>query len=77
MASSRKSLLNPMMKHRARLADTPMRELFAKDKARFKTFTASAGDTFSMPPPPNLRSLLGSVWRSYMPRISARILSGS
>jgi glucose-6-phosphate isomerase len=44
MASSRKSLLNPMMKHRARLAETPMRELFAKDKARFKTFTASAGD---------------------------------
>ena len=44
MASSRKSLLNPMMKHRARLADTPMRELFAKDKTRFKTFTASAGD---------------------------------
>jgi len=44
MASSRKSLLNPMMKHRARLAETPMRELFAKDKNRFKTFTASAGD---------------------------------
>src|SRR5690349_16938523 len=44
MASSRKSLLNPMMKHRARLAETPMRELFAKDKTRFKTFTANAGD---------------------------------
>ena len=44
MASNRKSLLNPMMKQRARLADTPMRELFAEDKNRFKSFTASAGD---------------------------------
>jgi glucose-6-phosphate isomerase len=44
MASTRKSLLNPMMKHRARLADKPMRQLFAEDKNRFKTFTASAGD---------------------------------
>ena len=44
MASSRKSLLNAMMKHRARLADTPMRALFDADKNRFKTFTASAGD---------------------------------
>ncbi|MBN9346368.1 MAG: hypothetical protein J0I48_09215, partial [Devosia sp.] len=44
MASNRKSLLNPMMKQRARLADTPMRQLFEEDKNRFKTFTASAGD---------------------------------
>jgi glucose-6-phosphate isomerase len=44
MASNRKSLLNPMMKQRARLADKPMRLLFAEDKNRFKTFTASAGD---------------------------------
>jgi glucose-6-phosphate isomerase len=44
MASNRKSLLNPMMKHRARLADKPMRQLFAEDKNRFKAFTASAGD---------------------------------
>jgi glucose-6-phosphate isomerase len=44
MASNRKSLLNPMMKQRARLADKPMRQLFAEDKDRFKTFTASAGD---------------------------------
>ena len=44
MASNRKSLLNPMMKQRARLADKPMRQLFAEDKNRFKTFTASAGD---------------------------------
>ncbi len=44
MASTRKSLLNSMMKQRARLADKPMRELFAEDKNRFKTFSASAGD---------------------------------
>src|SRR5437868_8729208 len=44
MASNRKSLLNPMMKHRARLADKPMRQLFAEDKNRFKTFTVRAGD---------------------------------
>jgi glucose-6-phosphate isomerase len=44
MASNRKSLLNPMMKQRARLADKPMRQLFAEDKNRFKSFTASAGD---------------------------------
>ncbi len=44
MASPRKSLLNSMMKQRARLADKPMRELFAEDGNRFRTFTASAGD---------------------------------
>jgi glucose-6-phosphate isomerase len=44
MASTRKSLLDSMMKQRARLADKPMRELFAADKNRFKTFSASAGD---------------------------------
>jgi glucose-6-phosphate isomerase len=44
MASARKSLLNTMMKHRARLAERPMRQLFAEDKDRFKTFSASAGD---------------------------------
>ena len=44
MASTRKSLLNPMMKQRARLADKPMRQLFEEDKNRFKTFSATAGD---------------------------------
>jgi glucose-6-phosphate isomerase len=44
MASKRKSLLNGMMKHRTRLDRTPMRALFAKDKTRFKRFSASAGD---------------------------------
>ena len=44
MAASRKSLLNPLMKHRARLADTAMRDMFAADPARFRKFTASAGD---------------------------------
>ncbi|HWA18000.1 MAG TPA: glucose-6-phosphate isomerase [Devosia sp.] len=44
MASKRKSLLNPLMKHRARLEKTPMRQLFARDKTRFKTFSVSAGD---------------------------------
>ena len=44
MASSRKSLLNPMMKHRKRLAETTMRELFAADPKRFKQFSAKAGD---------------------------------
>ena len=46
MASKRKSLLNGMMKHRARLDATPMRQLFAADKSRFKTFSATAGDLF-------------------------------
>jgi glucose-6-phosphate isomerase len=44
MASTRKQLLNPMMKHRKRLDATTMRELFAADPKRFKTFSASAGD---------------------------------
>jgi glucose-6-phosphate isomerase len=44
MASSRKSLLNRLMTHRARLAGTTMRELFAGDSKRFATFSASAGE---------------------------------
>ncbi len=44
MASNRKSLLNPMMKHRKRLEAQPMRELFALDPNRFKRFSANAGD---------------------------------
>ena len=46
MASKRKSLLNGMMKHRARLEATPMRQLFAADPSRFKTFSATTGDLF-------------------------------
>ena len=44
MASSRKSLLNPLMKQRKRLDETTMRELFAADANRFKKFSVSAGD---------------------------------
>jgi glucose-6-phosphate isomerase len=44
MASNRKSLLNPMMKHRKRLEGQPMRVQFAIDPNRFKRYTASAGD---------------------------------
>ena len=44
MASSRKSLLNTMMKHRKRLDEMPMRVQFAIDPNRFKRYTASAGD---------------------------------
>ena len=44
MATSRKTLLNTMMKHRARVDKTTMREMFAADTGRFKRFTASAGD---------------------------------
>lgn len=44
MASTQKSLLNPMMKHRARLATKPMLAMFENDKRRFATFSASAGD---------------------------------
>jgi glucose-6-phosphate isomerase len=44
MASNRKSLLNTMMKHRKRLADTPMRVQFALDPNRFKRFSVNAGD---------------------------------
>ena len=42
MASNQKSLLNPLMKHRRRLDGTTMRELFAADRQRFRTFSASA-----------------------------------
>jgi len=44
MASSRKSLLNPLMKHKKRLDEQPMRLLFALDPNRFKRYSASAGD---------------------------------
>jgi glucose-6-phosphate isomerase len=44
MASKRKTLLNPLMKHRERLADKPMRQLFAEDPSRFATLSASFGD---------------------------------
>jgi len=44
MASTRKSLLNSMTKHRKRLDETPMRVLFALDPNRFKRFSANAGD---------------------------------
>ncbi|MEP7240573.1 MAG: glucose-6-phosphate isomerase [Devosia sp.] len=44
MASTRKSLLNSMMKHRKRLEDQPMRVQFAIDPNRFKRYSASAGD---------------------------------
>ena len=44
MASSNKQKLNPLMKHRARVDKTTMREMFAADPKRFKTFSASAGD---------------------------------
>jgi glucose-6-phosphate isomerase len=44
MASPKKSLLNPLMKSRARLAEVTMRELFAADPDRFKTFSVKAGD---------------------------------
>ncbi len=44
MATSRKPLLNKLMKHRKRLADQPMRVQFAIDPNRFKRYSASAGD---------------------------------
>lgn len=44
MASDRKSVLDTMMAHRKRLADQPMRQLFANDAQRFDTFSAQAGD---------------------------------
>lgn len=44
MATSRKSLLNKLMKHRKRLADQPMRVQFAIDPNRFKRYSATAGD---------------------------------
>jgi glucose-6-phosphate isomerase len=44
MATSRKSLLNALMKHRRRLEAEPMRVQFALDPNRFKRFSATAGD---------------------------------
>ncbi len=44
MASPKKSLLNPLMKSRARLDEVTMRELFAADPDRFRTFSVQAGD---------------------------------
>ncbi|MDB5505899.1 MAG: pgi [Devosia sp.] len=38
------SALNPLMKHRKRLNETTMRELFAADTGRFESFSASAGE---------------------------------
>ena len=43
MATSRKSLLNPLMKHRKRLEAEPMRVQFALDPNRFKRLSATAG----------------------------------
>ena len=44
MASKRKSLLNPLMKHRKRLDGTTLRQLFAEDPDRFSHFSATFGD---------------------------------
>ena len=44
MASPKKSLLNPLMKSRARLDETTMRALFEADPKRFTQFSAKAGD---------------------------------
>ncbi len=44
MASPKKSLLNPLMKSRARLDEVTMRELFAAHPKRFDTFSVRAGD---------------------------------
>ncbi|RYE74140.1 MAG: glucose-6-phosphate isomerase, partial [Hyphomicrobiales bacterium] len=44
MATSRKSLLNSLMKHRKRLEAEPMRVQFALDPNRFKRFSVAAGD---------------------------------
>ena len=44
MASKRKSLLNPLMKHRKRLEDRPLRQLFAEDAERFAGFSVHFGD---------------------------------
>ncbi len=44
MATSIKSRLNQLMKHRKRLEATTMREMFAAEPKRFETFSASAGD---------------------------------
>ena len=44
MATSRKTALNALMKHRKRLAEQPMRVLFALDPNRFQRYSAKAGD---------------------------------
>jgi glucose-6-phosphate isomerase len=44
MASKRKALLNPLMKHRKRLEERPLRQLFAEDPERFSRFSATFGD---------------------------------
>ena len=44
MATARKTALNALMKHRKRLAETPMRVLFELDPNRFDRFSARAGD---------------------------------
>jgi len=44
MASKRKSLLNSLMKHRERLEERPMRQLFAEDPERFAGFSVRFGD---------------------------------
>ncbi len=43
MASDRKSVLNAMMAHQKRLADTSMRKLFAGDSQRFRKYSATCG----------------------------------
>ena len=44
MATSRKTALNALMKHRKRLAEQPMRVQFALDPNRFQRYSAKAGD---------------------------------
>ncbi len=44
MATARKTALNALMKHRKRLAETPMRVLFEQDPHRFDRFSVRAGD---------------------------------
>lgn len=43
MASDRKSLLNSLTAHQKRLADKPMRRMFAEDNQRFRTYSATCG----------------------------------
>jgi len=44
MATSRKTALNTLMKHRKRLAEQPMRVQFALDPNRFQRYSVKAGD---------------------------------
>jgi glucose-6-phosphate isomerase len=44
MASKRKSLLNELMRHRKRLEDKPLKQLFADDPERFAHYSATFGD---------------------------------